>query len=142
MLGKTWRWVTMRLNGKQRGQLRFSVHRHPMYQSLWCPAIASDQSPRLQIQIYLEASNLASSAYRIVAAEIADMPAIQTLIGVRDASSRKFARDNPLPPQQLTTVSLHFLISGQSHSSDEPFRATVILTDHVGGRHPLKVIMH
>ena len=141
MFGKAWQWLTAR-SGRQQGPLRLFVDRHPMYQSSWRPIVTPDKQPGMEIQIYLEASNLASSAYRIVAAEIADMPAIETLIGVRDASSRKFAHDNPLPPQQLTTVSLHFLISGQSHSSDEPFRATVILTDHVGGRHPLKVIMH
>jgi hypothetical protein len=65
-----------------------------------------------------------------------------SVIGVRDAKSHKFAHDNPLPPRQLTTVSLLFLVNGQSHSIGEPFRATVLLTDHVGGRHPLKVIMH
>jgi hypothetical protein len=96
----------------------------------------------MEIQIYLEASNMAAGAYGIVAAEIADMPAIQTVIGVRDARSHRFAHDNPLPPRQLTTVSLHFLVNGQSHSIGEPFRATVILTDHVGGRHSLIVIMH
>ena len=142
MFGKAWRWLTAHLSGKQQGPLRLFVHRHPMYQSFWHPIVAPDQQPSMQIQIYLEASNMAAGAYRIVAAEIADMPAIQTVIGVRDAKSRKFANDNPLPPRQLTTVSLHFLVNGQSYSIGEAFRATVILTDHVGGRHPLKVIMH
>jgi len=113
-----------------------------MYQSVWHPIVTPNQQPGMQIQIYLEASNMAAGAYRIVAAEIADMPAIQTVIGVRDAKSRKFAHDNPLPPRQLTTVSLHFLVNGQSYSLGGPFRATVILTDHVGGRHLIKVIMH
>jgi hypothetical protein len=142
MFGKAWRWLTARLSGKEQGPLRLFVHRHPMYQSVWQPIVTPDQQPGMQIQIYLEASNMAAGAYRIVAAEIADMPAIQTVIGVRDAKSRKFANDNPLPPRQLTTVSLHFLLNGQSYSIGQPFRATVILTDHVGGRHPLKVIMH
>ena len=142
MFGKALRWLTARLSGKQQGPLRLFVHRHPMYQSVWQPIVTPDQQPGMQIQIYLEASNMAAGAYRIVAAEIADMPAIQTVIGVRDAKSRKFANDNPLPPRQLTTVSLHFLVNGQSYSIGEAFRATVILTDHVGGRHPLKVIMH
>jgi hypothetical protein len=141
MFGKAWRWLTAR-GGKQQDPLRLFVHRHPMYQSFWHPIATPNRQPGMQIQIYLEASNLAAGAYRIVAAEIADMPAIQTVIGVRDAKSRKFAHDNPLPPRQLTTVSLHFLVNGQTPSIGEPFRATVILTDHVGGRHPLKVIMH
>ena len=141
MFGKAWRWLTAR-SGKQQGLLRLFVHRHPMYQSFWHPIVAPNQQPGMEIQIYLEGSNMAAGAYRIVAAEIADLPAMQTVIGVRDARSHKFAHDNPLPPRQLTTVSLHFLVNGQSYSLDEPFRATVILTDHVGGRHLLKVIMH
>jgi hypothetical protein len=142
MLGKAWQWLTARLSGKQEDPLRLFVHRHPMYQSFWQPIETPNKQPGMQIQIYLEASNMAAGAYGIVAAEIADMPAIQTVIGVRDAKSRRFAHDNPLPPRQLTTVSLHFLVNGQSHAIGEPFRATVILTDHVGGRHPLIVIMH
>jgi hypothetical protein len=142
MLGKAWQWVTARLNGKQQGGVRLFVHPHPMYQSFWHPMAMPNEQPGLQIQIYLEASNMAASAYWIMAAEIAGMPAVQTVIGVREAKSGKFAPDNPLPPRQLTTVSLLFLVDGQSHPIGEPFRATVILTDHVGGRHPLKVIMH
>jgi hypothetical protein len=142
MFGKARQWLTARLGSKQQDPLRLFVHRHPMYQSVWQPIVTPDQQPGLQIQIYLEVSNRAAGACWIVAAEIADMPAIQTVIGVRDAKSHKFAHDNPLPPRQLTTVSLLFLVNGQSHSIGEPFRATVLLTDHVGGRHPLKVIMH
>ena len=142
MFGKAWRWLTARLSGKQQGPLRLFVHRHPMYQSFWHPIVAPNQQPGMEIQIYLEASNMAAGAYGIVAAEIAGMPAAQTVIGVREAKSGKFAHDNPLPSRQLTTISLHFLVNGQSYSIGEPFRATVVLTDHVGGRHPLKVTMH
>jgi hypothetical protein len=142
MFGKAWRWLTARLSGRQQGRLRLFVHPHPMYRSFWHPIVTPNQQPGMQIQIYLEVSNMAADAYRIMAAEIAGIPAIQTVIGVRDAGSRKFAHNNPLPPRQITTVSLHFLVNGQSYSLDEPFRATVILTDHVGGRHLLKVIMH
>ena len=142
MFGKAWQWVTARLGGTQQDALRLFVHRHPMYQSFWQPIVTPNKQPGMQIQIYLEASNMAAGAYGIVAAEIADMSATQTVIGVRDAKSHKFAQDNPLPPRQLTTISLHFLINGQSPSIGEPFRATVILTDHVGGRHSLIVIMH
>jgi hypothetical protein len=141
MFGKAWQWLTAR-SGRQQGPLRLFVDRHPTYPSSWRPIVTPDGQAGMEVQIYLEASNMASSAYRIVAGEIADMPAIQTVIGVRDARSHAFAHDNPLPPRQLTTVSLHFLISEQSPSIGEPFRATVILTDHVGGRHSLKVIMH
>jgi len=143
MFSKGWRWLTARLGRKQQGDLRFSVHRHPMYESFWrSTTTPPGQDLRLEIQIYLEAGNLASDTYWIVAAELAGMSAIQTVIGVRDARTRTFAPDNPLCPQQLTTLSLHFLIDGQSHSSEEPFRATVVLTDHVGGTHPVKVLMH
>ena len=141
MFGKAWRWLTAR-SGKQQGLLRLFVHRHPMYQSFWHPITTPNRQPGMQIQIYLEASNMAAGAYRIVAAEIADLPAMQTVIGVRDARSHKFAHDNPLPPRQLTTLSLLFLINGQIRSVGEAFRVTVILTDHVGGRHSLIVIMH
>src|SRR6202011_2280278 len=96
MFGKAWQWLTARLGGKQQGPLRLFVHRHPMYQSFWRPIVTPNKQPSMQIQIYLEASNMAAGAYGIAAAEIADMPAIQTVIGVRDAKSRKFAHDNPL----------------------------------------------
>ena len=142
MFGKAWRWLTARLSGRQQGRLRLFVHPHPMYRSFWHPIVTPNQLPGMQIQIYLEVSNMAADAYRIMAAEIAGIPAIQTVIGVRDARSHKFAHDNPLPPRQLTTLSLLFLVNGQTHSIGEPFRVTVILTDHVGGRHSLIVIMH
>src|SRR5258708_40166095 len=120
MFGKAWQWLAGRLSSKQQGPLRLFVHRHPMYQSVWQPVVTPDNQPGMQIQIYLEASNMAGDPYWIVAGEIADMPAFETVIGVRDAKSRKFANDNPLPPRQLTTVSLHFLVNGQSSSIDEP----------------------
>jgi hypothetical protein len=142
MFGKGWQWLTARFGRRQQGDLRFSVHRHPMYESFWRPTATPGQDPRLEIQIYLEAGNMAADAYWIVAAELAGMSAIQTVIGVRDASTRTFAPHNPLWPRQLTTLSLHFLIDGQSHSSGDPFRATVVLTDHVGRTHPVKVLMH
>jgi hypothetical protein len=142
MLGKAWQWLTARLNGKQQDPLRLFVHPHPKYRSFWQPIATPDEQPGLQIQLYLEASNMAADACWIVAAGIAGMPARQTVIGVREARSGKFAPDNPLPPRQITTLSLHFVVNGQSASIGEPFRATVILTDHAGGRHPLEVIMH
>jgi hypothetical protein len=61
---------------------------------------------------------------------------------VRDPTSGKFAPDNPLPPRQITVVSLRFLTDGQSPSAGEPFRAILALTDHLGERHHIKVIMH
>ena len=144
MLGKAWRWLASRLDNKQQGQrrLRFSVHRHPTYQSFWRPAATPDQAPRLEIQVFLEASNMSADACRITAAEIAGMPAIEAVIGVRDAGTGTFARDNPLPPRQITTLSLHFLVDGQAVSGGDPFSAVLILTDDVGERHPVKVIMH
>jgi hypothetical protein len=142
MFGKAWRWLTARVSSKRHGRLRLFVHPHPMYESFWHPIVTPNQPPGMQIQIYLEASNMAAGAYWIMAAEIAGISATQTVIGVRDARSRKFAHNNPLPPRQLTTVSLHFLVNGQSYSLGEPFRAIVILTDQVGGRHLINVTMH
>jgi hypothetical protein len=142
MFGKGWRWLTARLGRKQQGELRFSVHRHPMYESFWRSTTTPGQDLQLEIQIYLEAGNMAADTYWIVAAELVGMSAIQTVIGVRDAKTRTFAPQNPLWPRQLTTLSLRFLIDGRSHSSEEPFRATVVLTDHVGGTHLVKVLMH
>jgi hypothetical protein len=143
MFSKGWRWLTARFGGKQQGELRFWVHRHPRYESFWrSPTTPPGQDLRLEIQVYLEASNMAADACWIVAAELVDISAIQTVIGVRDARTQAFAPDNPLWPRQITTLSLHFLIDGQSHSSGEPFRTTVVLTDHVGRTHPVKVLMH
>lgn len=142
MFGKTWQWLAARLGGKPQGTLRFSVHRHPMYPSLWCPNATPGRQPEIEVQIHLEAANMAASAYWIVAAEIAGMPARQTVIGVRDSGTGTFAPDNRLPPRRLTTVSLQFLVEAQFMPTAEPFHATVILTDHVGGQHLVKVIMH
>lgn len=142
MFGKAWGWLTARLGSQPQGRLRFSVHRHPMYPSSWGPVAVSDQPPRLQIKVHLEASNMAAEPCWITGAEIDGLRASETVIGVRDARTGKFAHDNPLPPRHLATVSLDFLIDGHSHPTDEPFRATLILTDHLGERHPVKVTMH
>ena len=54
----------------------------------------------------------------------------------------KFAPENPLPPQRIAVVSLLFLIDGESRSADEPFHVTLLLTDDLGERHSIKVILH
>ena len=111
MFGKAWQWLTAR-SGRQQGPLRLFVDRHPMYQSSWRPIVTPDKQPGMEIQIYLEASNLASSAYRIVAAEIADMPAIAdahwcarrqfTQVCARQSSPAAAAHNGiaPLPDQR------------------------------------------
>jgi hypothetical protein len=143
MLGKAWGWLTARLGGQPQGRLRFSVHRHPTYQSFWRPSDESQRTPRLEIQIYLEASNMTNEPRWITNAGFEGMPANAiVVIGVRDASTGKFAPENPLPPQRIAVVSLHFLIDGQSRSADEPFHVTLLVTDHLGERHHTKVILH
>lgn len=143
MLGKAWEWLTARLGGRPQGRLRFSVHRHPAYQSFWRPSDESQRMPRLEIQIYLEASNTTNEPRWLAAAEIEGMPSTATVvIGVRDAGTAKFAPENPLPPQRIAVVSLLFLIEGQSRSADEPFHVTLLLTDDLGERHHTKVILH
>ena len=143
MLGKAWGWLTARLGGQRQGRLRFSVHRDPAYQSFWRPSVESEQTPRLEIQIYLEASNMTNEPRRLAAAEFEGMPSAATvLIGVRDARTAKFAPENPLPPQRIAVVSLLFLIDGESRSADEPFHVTLLLTDDLGERHSTKVILH
>jgi hypothetical protein len=142
MLEKAWRWLIARPDGRPRGRVRFSVHRHPTFASSWGPILTPTGQPGMQVQIYLEASNMGTSACRIVAAEIAGMPTLQTVIGVRDARTHNFAPDNVLPPGHLTTVSLAFLLDGQLCSSGESLHVAVILTDHTGGEHRVNVIMH
>ncbi|MBI2738330.1 MAG: hypothetical protein HYX38_17515 [Rhodospirillales bacterium] len=96
----------------------------------------------MEIQIYLEASNMTNEPRGITSAEFEGMPVHATVvIGVRDASTGKFAPNHPLPPQRIAVVSLHFLIDGQSRSADEPFHVTLWLTDNLGERHSTKVIM-
>jgi hypothetical protein len=96
----------------------------------------------MEIQIYLEASNMTNAPRWITAAEIEGMPAHGTVaIGVRDPATAKFAPENPLPPQRIAVVSLLFLIDGQSRSVDEPFHATLFLSDDLGERHSTTVIM-
>ena len=143
MLGKAWGWLTARLGGQRQGRLRFSVHRHPAYQSFWRPSEESERTPRLEIQIFLEASNMTNEPRWIAAAEFEGMPSTATVvIGVRDAGSGKFAAANPLPPQRIAVVSLLFLINGESRSADVPFHVTLLLTDDLGERHSTKVILH
>ena len=142
MLGKAWGWLTARFGGQPQGRLRFAVHRHPSYPSFWRPSDESQRTPRMEIQIYLEASNMTDEPRWITAAEIEGMPANATVaIGVRDAGTGKFAPENPLPPQRIAVVSLLFLIDGRSQSVDEPLHAGLRLTDHLGERHYTKVIM-
>jgi hypothetical protein len=144
MLSKAWGWLRARLGGQPQRRLRFSVHRHMAYPSFWRPALASDPESCLEVQIYLEASNMTGAPRWITAAEIEGATPAATVIGVRDARTGTFAADNPLPPRQIAVVSLHFLFAGQSQSdpSDEPFRATLLLTDQLGERHQAKVILH
>jgi hypothetical protein len=143
MLGKAWGWLTARLGGRPQGRLRFSVHRYPAYQSFWRPSDESEQASRLEIQIYLEATNMTNEPRRIAAAEFEGMPSTATVvIGVRDAGTGKFAASTPLPPQRIAVVSLLFLIDGQSRSAGEPFHVTLLLTDDLGERHSTKVILH
>ncbi len=142
MLGKAWAWLTARLGRQPRRRLRFSVHRHPAYQSFWRPGDDSQPTPRLEIQIYLEASNMTNVPRWITSAEIEGMPASATVvIGVRDAATGTFAAESPLPPQRIAVVSLLFQIDGQSRSVDEPFHAALRLTDHLGERHHTKVVL-
>ena len=143
MLGKAWGWLTARLGGQRQGRLRFAVHRYPAYQSFWRPSEESERTPHLEIQIYLEASNMTNEPRWIAAAAFEGMPSTATIvIGVRDATTGKFAAANPLPPQRIAVVSLLFLIDGQSRSADEPFHVTLLLTDNLGERHSTKVILH
>jgi hypothetical protein len=143
MLGKAWGWLTARLGGQRQGRLRFSVHRYPAYQSFWRPSEESERTPRLEIQIYLEASNMTNEPRWLAAAEFEGMPSTATVvIGVRDARTGKFAPENPLPAQRIAVVSLLFLIDGEPRPADEPFRVTLLLTDHLGERYYTKVILH
>ena len=143
MFGKAWSWLTARLGGQAQGRLRFTVHRDPAYQSFWRPSDESERTPRLEIQIYLEASNMTNEPRWVAAAEIEGMPSTATVvIGVRDATTGTFAPENPLPPQRIAVVSLLFLIDGESRAANEPFHVTLILIDHLGERHHTKVTMH
>jgi hypothetical protein len=142
MLGKAWGWLSARLGGQPQGRLRFSVHPHPAYESFWRPSDDSQTTPRLEIQIYLEANNMTDQPRWITGAEIEGMPPnARVVIGVRDAGTGKFAPENPLPPQRIAVVSLLFLIDGQSQSAGEPFHVILRLTDNLGERHRTKVIM-
>ena len=70
MLGKAWGWLTARLGGQPQGRLRFSGHRHPAYPSFWRPSDQAQGTPRLEIQIHLEASNMTNQPRWITSAEI------------------------------------------------------------------------
>jgi len=142
MFDKVWRRLTERLGGRPQSRLRFAVHRHPSYPSSWQPVEGPGESRRIEIQIYLEASNMAAVGYWIVAAELAGVSAVTTVIGVRDARTGTFSPDNPLPPGRLATLSLHFVVDGGAGSVDEPIRLPLILTDHLGERHGVDVVMH
>jgi hypothetical protein len=142
MFDKAWRSLKARLRNRQRESLRLSVHRAAAYPSFWQPTELPDGSSGLLIQIHLEVSNNTDRPYWIAAADLAGVPALQTVIGVRDPATRAFAGDNPLPPRLVVTVSLRFLLTAGTIAADEPFRATLVLTDHLGGRHSTQVIMH
>jgi len=147
MLGKAWEWLTARLGGRPHGRLRFAVHRDPAYPSFWHSSDETEKAaPRLEIQIYLEASNMTNAPRWIATAEVEGMPLAKTtvIIGVRDPGTGRFAPKNPLPPQRIAVVSLLFLIDGESRSADAdgPFHVTLFLTDDLGERHDTKVILH
>ena len=99
MLGKAWGWLTARLGGHRHGRLRFSVHRHPAYQSFWRPGDDSARTPRLEIQIFLQASNMTNEPRWITAAAFEGMPSTATVvIGVRDPATGKSPPGTPCRP--------------------------------------------
>ena len=98
MFGKAWRWLTAR-SGKQQGLLRLFVHRHPMYQSFWQPIVTPNKQPGMQIQIYLEASNMAAGCAMYSA----------TLKKALPAPSRKLREERSAPP--LLAILATFQVS-------------------------------
>jgi hypothetical protein len=142
MLNKAWRSFRARLGSGPRRPLKLMVHRAPMYPSFWEPLVLPDGRTGLLVQLHIEASNNTNGSYRIAAAELLGLTARQTTIGVRDPKSRSFAADNPLPARQIATVSLQFLIDAGPAASEAPFRATLVLTDHLGATHSTQVILH
>jgi hypothetical protein len=142
MLDKAWRSLKARFGNRQRDPLRLSVHRGPMYPSVWQPITLPDGRSCLQVEIYLEVSNNTGRSSWIAAAELVDLPTLETTVVVRDPRTHVFAPDNALLPRLITTVSLRFLVVVGPIAADEPFRATLALTDHLGGRHSTQVIMH
>jgi hypothetical protein len=113
-----------------------------MYPSFWEPLVLPGGQSGLLVQVHIEASNNTDRSYRIAGAELLGLSARQTTIGVRDPKTRAFAADNPLPPRQIATVSLQFLIDAEPAPPEAPFRATLALTDQLGATHSTQVILH
>jgi hypothetical protein len=92
----------------------------------------------MQIVVELEAANRTEEDIRIVGARLRDHPAQQTgfTVGPRGGP---FAKDTPVPPRGRAHMVLMFFVMGRYYAPGQVFTDVVILRDHAGRDHRLKV---
>ena len=104
----------------------------------WHPAKGPDGELLLQVVVELEAANRTDEDIRIVSARLRDHPAQQTgfTVGPRGGP---FAKDTPVPAHGRAHVVLMFFVRGRRYAPGQVFSDIVILRDHAGREHRLKV---
>jgi hypothetical protein len=142
MLIRAWRSLRARFRRGQRKGLRLTVHRSPSFPSFWRPIEMPDGHPAVEVEVHLEAVNLAPDTLWLVGAELVDAPVREAAIGVREPGTGRFAPDNPLVPGRATTVLLRFVVEGGPSTEGGPFEATVVVTDQRRGRHTVRIVLH
>jgi hypothetical protein len=111
-----------------------------MQQSFWHPVTLPNKQPGIQIHIEIEVSNMTAGTLRLMTGEIAGLlPFQQAIIGVQDPNTGIWGQHTPVPAGQLVKASLDVFAYGQPYALGQPFNAEVILTDHVRGRHRVRI---
>ena len=104
----------------------------------WHPAKGPDGEPMMQIVVELEAANRTEEDIRIVSARLRDHPATQTGFSVGPLGG-PFAKDAPVPQRGRAHKVLMFFVMGRYYAPGQVFTDVVILRDHAGRDHRLKV---
>jgi hypothetical protein len=104
----------------------------------WHPAKGPDGESMMQVVVELEAANRTEEDIRIVSARLRDHPAVQTgfTVGPRGGP---FAQDTPVPPRGRAHLVLMFFVMGRYYAPGQVFTDIVVLRDHAGRDHRLKV---
>lgn len=135
-IGAAFSFVVSSVRRRQPIQrLRFFPGLH--YSGEWSPTRLGGRDA-LQIHIRLEASNMTPHPLRLMSARLRWMPSNTTTITVKDLNTGYHGHAYPIAPGAVVPVTVTFFCLAR-----RPWRrklhATLLLTDHLGGVHKVKV---
>jgi hypothetical protein len=105
----------------------------------WHPAKARDGARVLQVVAHLEGKNMTDHDIWITSARLRDHPAEQAAFTVALQHGDPCGRDFPVPARRMAHIMVMFFVRGQPYAPGEGFGDVVILGDHQGREHRLKI---